>query len=77
MLKAFEVAKKFMMTGKPVDSDIINKILNISITDKDLDVLLKGPKHKFSGQDLLNHKDIMNKLRSLLKKVGICSGVYI
>ena len=64
-----------MQTGLKPTSAIINKLLNISITDKDLENLLKKPKHVF--QDLTNRKKVFNKLSNLGKEYGTYSGIYI
>lgn len=73
----FEIAKKFMTTKQTPDSIIINKILGTCINDKDLFNLINGPKYKFSGTNLVNHKQIIKKLRSLGGELSTYSGVYI
>lgn len=77
ILKGFEIAKKFMITGQTPDNIIINNILGTSISDNDLFNLLNGPKYKFSGTNLVNHKHIIKKLRFLGEKLCTYSGVYI
>lgn len=75
ILHAFEVAKKFILSGKKPTSSIINKLLGTKITDKDLTNLLSGSKHNF--KDLRNHKKVIATITNLGKLEGTLSGIYI
>ena len=73
----FEIAKQFINTGHKPNTDIINKLLGIRLTQKELVGLLNSPTHEFGGKSLKDHRKVIAKLRSLGKKYKTYSGIYI
>jgi hypothetical protein len=64
-----------MQTGLKPTNIIINQILNIIITDKELKNLINGPKYIF--KNLINRKKVFSKIRNIGKQYNTYSGVYI
>jgi hypothetical protein len=75
MKKKFELARDFMLTNKKANVDIINKLLDSNISEKDLQNMLNGPKILFTN--LSDKKFLMKTITKTGKDFGSLAGIYI
>lgn len=75
MKKKFELARDFMLTNEKANVDIINKLLDENISEKDLQNMLNGPKILFT--DLSDKRFLMKTITKTGKDFGSLAGIYI
>ncbi|CAO3683386.1 unnamed protein product [Rhizopus stolonifer] len=75
MKKKFELARDFMLTNEKANVDIINKLLDSNISEKDLQNMLNGPKILFTN--LSDKKFLMKTITKTGKDFGSLAGIYI